>query len=90
MEPSETKNARSKRSSPSETKHDKFERLAGRRMEAIKSQLKLLSNLSNFYHYDYEPAEVEQIFNEIYRQVRAARVRFDSAFALRSKSKLGE
>lgn len=83
---SEPKTTRRKRSSPEETKRDKFQRLSKSRTEAIEKQLKTLSNLSNTQHYDFGSADVARIFQRINREVQLSRNRFDSALALKKQS----
>ncbi len=49
----------------SESKHDKFCRLAESRTNNVLKQLELLSNLSNRSSYDYSQQDVDKIIKAI-------------------------
>ena len=59
-----------------ETKHDRFVRLAEARTNKIIDMLQLLGNCSNTSVYDYTTEDVEEIFQAIEQEVREAKRRF--------------
>ena len=59
-----------------ETKHDRFVRLAEARTNKIIDMLQLLGNCSNTTVYDYTADDVEEIFQAIEQEVREAKRRF--------------
>lgn len=71
--------SRRKRRDPNETKRDSFLRLAETRLKAIQDKLRVLSNLANTQHYDFEASDVEKLFKQINQSVRDAREEFESA-----------
>lgn len=59
-----------------ETKRDRFERLAERRVtEAIK-KLRLIGNLANRHNYDYTEDHVRQVLDALESEMRHLRSRF--------------
>ncbi len=46
----------------SESKQEKFRRIAGRRTTDVLEKLRLLGNCSNTLNYDYTDKEVDEIF----------------------------
>ena len=67
----------------SETKHEKFVRLATQRGDRILRDIKLLSNLSNRKNYEYTEQEVRKIFSLIDGELRRAKTSFDTSSAKR-------
>jgi hypothetical protein len=59
-----------------ESKHDKFVRLAEARTNKIIDTLQLLGNCSNTSVYEYTQDEVEEIFQAIEQELRAAKKKF--------------
>lgn len=59
-----------------ESKHDKFVRLAEARTNKIIDTLQLLGNCSNTAVYEYSQDEVEQIFQAIEQELKAAKRKF--------------
>jgi hypothetical protein len=59
-----------------ETKAEKFERLANLRTNLILDGLRKLGSLSNQNHYDYSEEEVRRIFSTIEEAVVDAKGRF--------------
>ena len=57
-------------------KRERFERLAVHRTNEILRKLKILGNCSNRSAYDYSEADINKVFSEIERQVRAVRAKF--------------
>ncbi len=57
-------------------KRQRFERLAVHRTNEIIRKLKILGNCSSRSTYAYSEVDVNKIFSEIERQVRAVRAKF--------------
>lgn len=60
----------------SESKRDRFVRLAEARTNKILDMLQLLGNCSSKANYDYTDEDVKQIFNAIEREVRNTKNKF--------------
>lgn len=75
---------RRKRRDPNETKRDSFLRLAETRLKAIQDKLRVLSNLANTQHYDFEASDIDKLFNQINRSVKDARKEFKTALKRKS------
>jgi hypothetical protein len=58
-----------------ETKHDKFKRLAGKRVTTALKKIELIGNLSG-YGYEYTPEEVEKIFTSLQETLNATKSKF--------------
>lgn len=54
-------------------KRQRFEKVAGHRVQKILDTLTLLQNCSNRNNYEYSETDVEQMFSEISKAVRDAR-----------------
>ena len=63
---------------PPESAHEKFRRLAERRVVRTMRDIRLIGNISNRSNYRYERAEVDKIFRVLERELTQARARFDS------------
>lgn len=59
-----------------ETRKERFRRLATKRTNAVLEKLRLLSNLSNKANYSYTEEEVNKVFRTIERQLRVAKISF--------------
>lgn len=59
-----------------ESKHDKFKRLAISRGERVLKELRLLSNLSNAGNYEYTAEDVRALFSAIESEVKACKAQF--------------
>lgn len=59
-----------------ETRRDKFQRLASKRTSVVLENLRILGNLSNRANYDYKEEEVKKIFNAIDSQLRLIKAKF--------------
>lgn len=60
-----------------ETKHEKFVRIAENRTNRIIDTLQLLENCANPNNYDYSKNEVDQIFNAIQKQLNETKLCFE-------------
>ena len=61
----------------SETRQERFKRLAIKRTNAVLEKLRLLGNLSNKANYDYSDFEIKKIFGAIENQLRTAKAKFN-------------
>jgi hypothetical protein len=61
----------------SESKNERFRRLASSRGARLLREIALLGNLANTKNYDYTPEEVEQLFAPIEEELRLTRQLFD-------------
>lgn len=59
-----------------ETKHEKFQRIAQARTNRAAEYIRLVAKLSNRKAYDYDDAEVNQMFSFLERELKAAREQF--------------
>lgn len=57
-------------------KRQRFEKVAGSRVQKILDTLQLLKNCSNRNNYDYSDADVEQMFSEISKTLRDTRAAY--------------
>jgi hypothetical protein len=62
----------------SETKAEKFERIAQRRVTEIIAKTRLIGNLSDRRNYEYTEEQVRQIFDALDAEVRACKIKFKS------------
>lgn len=60
----------------SESKRERFRRLATARTNAVLDKLRLLGNLSSTINYEYTEEEINKIFNTIESQLRVIKARF--------------
>lgn len=72
----------------SESKHDKFVRIAENRTNKIIDMIRLLGNCSNKAVYDYSEADVKAIFNAIELELKNAKNKFQDNELKESKFKL--
>lgn len=59
-----------------ETRQERFKRLAVYRTNAVLEKLRILGNLSNKANYDFSEQEVNKIFSAIDSQIKAIKARF--------------
>ncbi len=77
----------------SESKRERFERIAEARTNKILEMLRLLSNCSNKANYDYDEEDIKQIFSAIEKEVKLTKNAFlgieakDEKFQLTKKKK---
>lgn len=62
----------------SETRRDKFVRLATSRVNKALKDLQLIGNLSNRSNYDYSEEDVDKIFRALNAEIKACKARFES------------
>jgi len=59
-----------------ETKHDRFRRLAKLRGERALKDIHLLGNLSNRNNYEYTDNEVKKVFSAVEEELKIAKSKF--------------
>ena len=62
---------------PGESPHDRFRRLAQKRVIRTIKDLRLIGNLGNRNNYEYTADEVEKIFRALEKELRALRAKFE-------------
>lgn len=70
-----------------ESKHDRFVRLAEGRTDKVIYYLRVLRNLSSQAHYEYSQKEIEKIFRTIDSELRKTKKSFKKAPAAKKGSK---
>lgn len=63
---------------PGESQHDRFRRLAGKRVIRTIKDIRLIGNLGNRNNYEYTADEVDKIFRTLEKELKLARAKFDS------------
>jgi hypothetical protein len=61
---------------PGESSHERFRRLAQKRVVRTIKDLRLIGNLGNRNNYDYTNDEVEKIFKVLEKELKFARSKF--------------
>ena len=59
-------------------KRQRFEKVAGNRVQKILDTLQLLCNCSNRNNYEYSEVDVEQMFSEISKAVKESKIIFSN------------
>ena len=59
-----------------ESKREAFLRLAEKRTNEILKRIRILSNCSNPYAYEYSELDIKKIFNAIDEELRIAKIKF--------------
>lgn len=72
----------------SETKHEKFVRVAESRTNKIIDMIRLLSNCSNTATYEYTDADVKKIFTAIEQELRICKSNYQGTSNKESKFRL--
>lgn len=62
----------------SETRSDRFKRLATQRTNAVLDKLRLLGNLSNKSNYEYSEEEIRKVFSAIDDDIKRIKAKFNS------------
>jgi hypothetical protein len=60
----------------SETKRQRFQRLAEKRTNDVLERLRILGNCANRGQYEYAAEEIRKIFNTIEREVKLIKLKF--------------
>ena len=71
-----------------DTKEERFRRLAERRVNGILDKLRSLGQLANTRNYNYERRQVEAIFKEINKEIRATKAKFNPNSSTSTKFRL--
>ncbi|MDA3847288.1 MAG: hypothetical protein PF505_12225 [Vallitaleaceae bacterium] len=72
----------------SESKHEKFIRIAEARTNKIVGMIRLLGNCSNQRTYEYTKEDISKIFNYIDKELKSARIKFEETQDKEEKFKL--
>ena len=67
-----------KRISPTETKRDKFLRLATHRTKEILTRLRILGNCADKQRYEYTENDIRKIFSTIDEQLKEVKAKFST------------
>lgn len=59
-------------------KRQRFEKVAGNRVQRVLDTLQLLKNCSNRNNYEYTEADVEQMFSEMSKAMKETRTAYSS------------
>ena len=59
-----------------ESKKDRFQRLAEKRTNDVLERLRILGNCSNRGQYEYTQDDIQKIFNTIEKEAKAIRLKF--------------
>ena len=70
-----------------ESKHDKFVRLAERRVNRAVSAIRSISKLSNSNHYNFSELEVKKLLLAIRKEVDAMQSTFNLSLAGKQKNR---
>lgn len=62
-----------------ETRNERFKRLAIYRTKAVLERIRILGNLSSRTNYDYSEEEVVKIFSAIDSELKMVKVKFSSS-----------
>ena len=60
----------------SESRHERFKRIASKRTNDIFEKIRILGNCSNKSSYEYTEEEVNKIFSEIDKQLKLTKAKF--------------
>lgn len=60
------------------SKRQRFEKVAGNRVQKVIDFLTLLQNCSNRNNYEYTESDVDHMFNEINKALRETRAKFQT------------
>ncbi len=63
---------------PKTEKRQRFEKVAGNRVQKILDTFQLLKNCSNRNNYDYSEKDVERMFTELNKALKESRAAFTS------------
>lgn len=61
-----------------ESKREAFVRLAEKRTNAVIEKIRILSNCSNQYAYQWEDEDIRHIFKSIEQELKLARLKFQT------------
>ena len=70
------KKIRKKRAPDTETKRERFERMADARTNQVLEKIRILGRIANQRYYDYTPEDADEIFDSIYEALESARSKF--------------
>lgn len=68
------------------TKRERFERVAGNRVQKVIDFLTLLQNCANRNNYEYTEDDVEHMFSEIQKTLRDTRAKYQAELSKSNKT----
>lgn len=68
-------------------KRERFEKVAGSRVQMVLDKLDNLSKCANKRNYSFDKKDVDKMFKAIYDQVKIAKLKFEAELDSRSKEK---
>jgi hypothetical protein len=69
------------------SKRERFEVVAGKRVQVILDKLDLLGNCANKNNYEYESSDVVKMFTAIKESLKRAEIRFEDELSKQEKKK---
>lgn len=69
------------------SKRERFEEVAGSRIQMVLDKIENLSKCANKRNYSFEKKDVDKMFKAIYDQVKIAKLKFDAELDSNSKEK---
>ncbi|HLF64578.1 MAG TPA: hypothetical protein VI603_12530 [Saprospiraceae bacterium] len=69
------------------SRRERFEDVAGKRVQYVLNKLELLGNCSNRNNYQYEPEDVRKMFSAIRDALKRAEAKFDGELTKHDKTK---
>jgi hypothetical protein len=68
-------------------RRERFENVAGKRVQAILNKLELLGNCSNKHNYDFDENDVRKMFNAIKERLKQTENKFTAEVNKKSKTR---
>jgi len=78
---------RNRHNADMKSKRERFEIVAGKRVQVILDKLDLLGNCSNRNNYEYESSDVSKMFSAIRDSLKRAELRFEDELSKQEKKK---
>ena len=69
--------AEANQSVDSEGRHERFKRLAEKRVVKAIKDIRLIANLSNRNNYDYEQSDIDKVFRTLEKEMKQAKGQFE-------------
>ena len=73
--------------SNSSKRRQRFENVAGKRIQSILDKIELLGNCSNKHNYEYSEIDVRKMFSAIREKLKHTESKFSTELSKRSKTK---
>ncbi len=69
------------------SKRERFEEVAGSRVQMVLDKIDNLSNCANKRNYEYSKSDIDKMFKAINEQVRISKMKFESELDTNTKEK---